>query len=429
MSNKTRGMMCFFGYAINMGSTAIVSSIVVLTMLTLTQTIGCTMVQASANFSFLSAGCLVATLFAGSLFSKYNPKIIAFIGAIPILLFTGAIGLGLNIYIIWATSFLFGIGVTLNAQTAGTILITQWFSKGTGTLLTSAYTIRSLMSSIATPIVASMIAASGLISVFHVGIILFAMTSLSSFLLYQKFPAAYGMKPATFGKDKPEKKVRKKLEVYEAAMPINRIVKMPIFWLALLCPLFATLSNMFLYGNISFIFQDMGIDLVGVGFMISLINIGMMVSAPLFGFLSDIVGPKWGITVYAGICGLLYFGFSLLTGYTGAVILVVLYTATVYGNYYGALMMPVLFGVKKSPKLISWSQTANSLGTVIAPPVAATLAQASGGFVMPIAIGGFLMILLIIFTHKIAGQKSRERMIKIDKPYKEQELGFAAATI
>lgn len=420
LNNKARGFITAISLSLMFGLSSLSLQIISLTMKPLVDAGVCDYTQAAAMYSWLTVGSLAAT-FLGPLLTKKPKMIMLVTGALYIV--AGLIyGYVPNIYVIWVASFLLGVCCVTNGYMPMAVIINQWFRKGANTVCTVGSSLHSVVLAVGTPIVGILFASSDILgrSVMAVALTIGICSFILGFFVY-KPPEAYGMEPVDLSLKAKDKE--QTVETFETAMPIKRVLKTPYIYMAFLGQALIGAGTTAYFGNAAFIFQEgMGISAVQYSYIMSIYSIGNLIIVPIFGVLSDTIGARRAVPIFACIAAASYMCLPLMHGFTGALIGILCLSCTQISNWYSSAVMPKLFGVKKSAQLISWSSSFNCALAIVAPTVFAAIAQANGGsYVIPVRVAGIGLLISAIFTIIITGNKVHERILAIDAPYAEAE--------
>ncbi len=147
-------------------------------------------------------------------------------------------------------------------------------------------------------------------------------------------------------------------------MPIKNIIKLPIFWVVLLAPVFVAIAQNGFYSNRNGIWAEMGIDLVQIGTLGGMFTLFNALSVWLFGFLCDKIGFRKTVLGFAGVGVLVYGLFPVYAGfgYAAGLAMTLLFNVGQFNAYIGPNVMVPLFGRNKSNVLISWSGMISAIG-------------------------------------------------------------------
>jgi sugar phosphate permease len=321
---------------------------------------------------------------------------------------------------IYICIFLNGIGIIIASITMAQIVISQWFEKFRGTLMSACIIVLSLVSAVLFPTLQSLLTMFSYRSVALVeGIIAGAIIILVGLFLVSEPPEKYGLKPYGYV-DKPvtspdagQEKKEKATGASDISLTTGQIIKFPILWCILICCALGTMAAQAFNSQATLFYQSIGVDVIQAAFVLSLFSLLSMPYNLGFGILSDKFGPRVA-TLICGIMTAAGFTLSFLwMGMTGAVIAAVLIAATgPLAALFGPVMLSRLFGKKESGNLIGWAHAANNVGAVIGPALAGNVFGMTGSYVPAYMILGATMIFLIIVAVIATSKKTAESIRK-----------------
>lgn len=414
--NERKGWRCAIGGGITV---AVFMSALFLNTLfigPISETYGCSVTTVSVIYSMQAAGSMIMSLFVGFLLSKFNPKFICTIASIAPLLYYGGMAVTSNIYVLWGLALVLGIGNILCGQTTYQILISSWFSKGSGTIVTTLSLITNILKFFVGPLVAVYIEKIGMReTALLIGIIVTLMCFVDSILFICRFPDAYGMKPISFGK----KTENQKKQYTELELPVFRIARMPVLYLGMLSVMLLVLVTMMHSSNASLIYQGMGLTPVQASYAISLDGMAAGILAVVFGLLCDNFGVRRSVIAYSTIGAVVMFITPNLSGWLGAIILALFVGVGEICNFYGMMVMRTMFGRKRGSSLIGWAGIFGCTGGIIGPPICAALAAVKGGsYSTSLMVEGFLYIVILLFSTIALSDKAKAKILKADEEYR-----------
>lgn len=422
-TNRSRAVGIVVGNTINQTVMATLSNIVTTILVVIAAGVSATTEQTVLIMTFASIGSMIGYAIAGPMVKKWNPKLLGFVWSLTIPLFAYSLAYAKSIYFIYITSALFHIAAPMCYLTVCQGMISCWVNKGRGVLMTLPWSIYSLINVFLAPVLVNMIQNNGREVIFSFGIIGFVLVAASCLLLFQKNPEEYGMEPADFEfKRSQQKKAIMPDEPYESAMPARYCFKTAAFYLIILVPMLTSFGYLMYYTNMSFILTNNGLDVTHIALTMSAMNIAAMITVPLFGATCDKIGLKWTYTLWCipVIAGMLIV--VLVKSFTGACIGMVLMSFVNAFSYFMPFAVAKLFGTKKVSEVSGWANSIGTIPSLFASVVCAAIANASGGYTLPIIIAVGLFVIDIFLCHITLSNKVAENLQRIDKPFKEKEL-------
>lgn len=429
MRNTTKGWLCVSGGMINLSLSYFSYTLVILFLPLLAEQLGCSLAQASLIFTTSAIASMVASMFLGPIVADHNPKGVYLFGAAGTAVMFLAIAYAPALEWVLAASILFGVANKCNGTLSYQVLATEWFRVGRGTVATMATVVSGLSNTLLSPVAGAAVMHLGLRqAALAAAMLLLVLTAVVTMLMICRGPSYYGMEPIDFnfvmGKTRKRERLQRVAAPYEFAMPASRLLRIPLVWALLLCPMLMLMAERFFYTNEAAIYASMGFDVAQASIMLSVVYIGSMIVVPLFGFLSDRFGPKRILLTYCLIGAVNMFLFPLWcqTGFVGGAILAFFYNVGTVGLYFGSVVTTPLFGLEKSPVLIGWTQVVTSAGSAISPPLAAAMYEWSGSCVLPLAVAGLCYLAAFAIAFFCLSKKSQDYLEKLDEPYKRDEL-------
>lgn len=372
---------------------------------------------------------MVASMFLGPIVADHNPKGVYLFGAAGTAVMFLAIAYAPALEWVLAASILFGVANKCNGTLSYQVLATEWFRVGRGTVAHDGHgSVGALEHSSKSGCWSCGYALGAETSCFGGGNAASRADGGCHDAYVCRGPSYYGMEPIDFnfvmGKTRKRERLQRVAAPYEFAMPASRLLRIPLVWALLLCPMLMLMAERFFYTNEAAIYASMGFDVAQASIMLSVVYIGSMIVVPLFGFLSDRFGPKRILLTYCLIGAVNMFLFPLWcqTGFVGGAILAFFYNVGTVGLYFGSVVTTPLFGLEKSPVLIGWTQVVTSAGSAISPPLAAAMYEWSGSYVLPLAVAGLCYLAAFAIAFFCLSKKSQDYLEKLDEPYKRDEL-------
>lgn len=420
-NNITRGALCCSGCVLNIGYCYLMSNLAGLFCVPLATKLGVGFAEIAIIWTTLSLGSVIARSFQGQLYDRFDPKLVTLIGglAAPLALISMA-------YVTSTTQiviiFLFvGILNTFCGSVPFALLGSKWIGIGRGTIIGLSGAFAGIITLIVSPIAAKLVGAYSFETVaVATGIILGALHVVTTLVFVCKPPEAYGMNPIDIKFLAPKtEKAKKNTEVYETKMPIKNIIKLPIFWVVLLTPVFVAIAQNGFYSNRNGIWAEMGIDLVQIGTLGGMFTLFNALSVWLFGFLCDKIGFRKTVLGFAGVGALVYGLFPVYAGfgYAAGLAMTLLFNVGQFNAYIGPNVMVPLFGRNKSNVLISWSGMISAIGGMLAPVIIKFLSDYQAFMTTCTVLYVLVFVLMLIATKPSQVEKIKE----LDKKYIEEQ--------
>lgn len=421
-SNYRKGWLCVIGSGFNYIATLSSLQLNTLFIGPVTESYGCTVTETSMIYSMSSLGCMIMSLLLTKLMEKSSPKTICIIGSFTSLVYYTGMALTSNIHVLWLLSIILGFGTVMCGIAMDQIMITSWFSRGGGKIASITTWATSLVKMLITPAVALLISRAGMRkAAFILGVTITSINLFNSIVLICNSPQSYGMQRIAFGKE-PKKQEKHGQNGSAISLPVSRLVRMPVMWIAMLGVLLWTIVNTLHNSNASLIYQSMGLDSIQAAYMISIDGLSAGLFGVLYGVLCDSLGPKRGTLMIAGIGAATFLAAPSLSGIGGAILLAIMVGGIECSALYGMMVLPSVFGSKSSATLISWSVFFGSAGSFIAPPLAASLAEFAGGsYHIAQIVGGILYlavmgIVVLLYSHRTESRLQKENEAYLSGP-------------
>lgn len=391
--------------------------------------------QAAFFFTFFALAQIIMAANIGAVIARIGTRGTIILGDVLNIVAYVLMATTSNIYVVWVCGFIGGLAMLFGCGIVLQIFITQWFTGNTGKLVTFSAIPQLIGTAVFSPILATLNANFGYsVALGGSAIVLSGLALIINAIFAIKAPADYGTTPIVLEGKSPESgsdgAAQQSASQFELAMPNSQIVKIPSLWLALLVPLTLTFVLTMVTSNASLIYQSMGNTAIDAAFGVSAGSIAGAVIVPVFGSLSDSIGPKKTITLMAavGCVDCLCFCIGLFAGFVGMIVFAVLFQVCNIGSYFSSIVMPKLFGTSKAPTLIGWGTTASSLGGMFAAPVASALAAASAGSYVPIVLAcAVCFALTIVIVNALLSDKVAADIRERDKRYVAEHPEAAAS--
>ncbi|MDR2381246.1 MAG: MFS transporter, partial [Bifidobacteriaceae bacterium] len=228
-----------------------------------------------------------------------------------------AIALSDSITVVYAIAPLHGFGSTWGGVAMAQTVITRWFDKGRGTMMSLCMVIMGLALVVAIPVVGGLIEANGYRPVIMmVGVIAGLVVSLSAFLVSAE-PAKYGLRPLGAGA----------ADDHDAGAPgvpslaWRSIVRTPVFWAIWVIVVLATLACQGFNSQAAVVFGSLGLDATNSAFAFSLFTLMSIPMQFAFGIMCDKFGAKISMYLFGGVSAAVLLLAVAWAGWIGAVAL------------------------------------------------------------------------------------------------------------
>lgn len=273
MRNTTKGWLCVSGGMINLSLSYFSYTLVILFLPLLAEQLGCSLAQASLIFTTSAIASMVASMFLGPIVADHNPKGVYLFGAAGTAVMFLAIAYAPALEWVLAASILFGVANKCNGTLSYQVLATEWFRVGRGTVATMATVVSGLSNTLLSPVAGAAVMHLGLRqAALAAAMLLLVLTAVVTMLMICRGPSYYGMEPIDFnfvmGKTRKRERLQRVAASYEFAMPTSRLLRIPLVWALLLCPMLMLMAERFFYTNEAAIYASMGFDVAQASIML-----------------------------------------------------------------------------------------------------------------------------------------------------------------
>ena len=424
--NSIKAFLCCGGCVLNIGLSYLFTNLVGLFCVPLATKLGVQYAQIAIIWTTLSLGAIASRSFTGTLFQKYNPKVVCAIAGIMFLIGLPGLTMVQSPVMAYVLFFFVGLMNTFTSSLPFQLLGSKWIGTGRGTIIGMTPIFSAIFSTLLAPIATSYAKTYGFEKTAMVaGVILVVCFELVTLLCLSREPAAYGMEPVNLkfleGKGK---KAKAATEIYETKMPISEITKLPVFWVMMVLPPMICVVQQAFYSNRTAILGSMGLDLTQVAYLVGFYSIGNCILTWLFGILCDKIGFRTSILMYAAAGAVLWFAWPGLKtmGLIGGMIVMICANVCQINNYFGPNVMIPLFGVNKSYTLTSWASMAASVGSLVAPVIVSVIGSYDTVLFAAAIVYVVVFVLMMVATRPSALAVIKEK----DKAYVESHKGAAA---
>jgi MFS family permease len=365
--------------------------------------IGSTVGRVALALSIATIGAIFGAALIGRVMKVLDHRIMIVIAAICVFMFQFTISRAASITPIYIAAFFNGFGTTWGGMAMSQIIITQWFEKARGTVMSLFMIAMSLVLAIAFPLVAGIISAIGYRPVvFAVGLIGSVGMIICGFLTSGE-PKKYGLKAyGTVDIATGEERAG----ALPPSLSFKSILKSPAFWMICLIVGLATVAAQGFSSQMAVIFGSFGLNEINAAFVVSIFSLVGVFWTFFFGFLCDKLGPKNTMTIFGSLfAAVLLFAF-LWQGFAGAVIFAVFFAA---GNglsgLYGPNMAPRLFGVQSVGDMMGFLSIWSGIGASVGPAIFGLMYDSMGNYTAALVAMGFIAVTCILLNFLINSKK------------------------
>lgn len=274
-----------------------------------------------------------------------------------------------------------------------TVLITNWFEKNRGLMISIAMTGISLGGTFLSPLLAWAIGQYGWRkSYFLLGIVsLLVLIPISAFVV-RRSPEDVGLLPYGHGEEVTQQKKKKTVPASNWNVSLQEARRTPVLWMFAVGA-FLILFTSCIMGHMSYYLQLSGFDAVSIAAYISIYSIVALVGKLVLGHIYDRFGAKAGILFGGGTFLLFLVSFILVEGSS-----LMLYAAAVlygFGTCTATISVPIMttsiFGAKNYSEIYGFISAFTMAGGAVGSPVIGLIYDLTGSY-RP------ALIVLAIFT-------------------------------
>lgn len=346
--------------------------------------------------SVSAIGGTVGSFAIGWLMKKINIKIIVAVSGVFSGLLLVTIGFSTNLTLIYIAAFFQGIGSVLGGMTLSNILISKWFIKAKGTMMSLVMVFVTMVGAVATPVIASCIETVGYQTVATVlGLVTGISIILIGIIAIVDDPESIGLKPYGYETVQQESQGHSDSKVSVDISFKAAILTAP-FWCIMAVKVFTTVASQGSSSNASPFFQSLGLDSVQAGLVIAVQAIAGLIFSVVTGILIDKKS-----TTLAGVVNIVTMSAAFLltflwSGRGGAILCGVMMAAATSINIYVPNIIVELFGTKSSGQLIGISGVAGNIGSFIGPILVSSLFDKTGSFILGYEIIGIMCVISML---------------------------------
>jgi MFS family permease len=382
--------------------------------------------------SISAVGGTIASLVIGNLMKLIPAKLLVMVGGVFTGLLLVAFGTTDNLIIIYCAAFLQGWGLIISGMTIAQIIISKWFIKSRGLMMSLCLVFIMVFAAILNPLIATMIVSVGYqIVALVMGITIAVLVILIGAFIIVDAPEKVGLKPlgytensGTPGGGGGEKNARKSSAFVVSDLPLKVILRTAPFWVIMLVQLVGTFAAQGIGSQSSPFFQSIGLDEVQASLAVAVNALVGMVVMLLYGILTDKKGPTFASIIFAIFATAAFLLNFLWIGWTGAIISAVLFTgAAAISALYAPNMLVKTFGVKNSGQLIGYGHVAGNIGSFAAPIVVAAFFDMNNSYTLIFTIVGVALAIVTVLIIWAGSKRTSERLRLLESRQGETNSG------
>jgi MFS family permease len=396
----------------------------------MSESIGTTVGRLAIAMSISTAGAVVASLTIGRVLKVLNHRIMIILAGIFVFAFQLTISVSTDIIPIYIAAFFSGFGTTWGGMAMSQIIITQWFEKARGTMMSLCMVVMGLVLTIAISSVGTIIVNVGYRPIVMVIGIIGGAGVIISALLSSGAPEKYGLKP--YGAS--EAATAAGSNAAAPSLSFGSVVKNSAFWAIILIVVLGTSVMQGFSSQAAVIFGTFGLDPVRASYVFAIFTFLGLPWQFVFGFLCDKAGPKLAMTISGSVCGIVLLLVFFWSGFAGAVIFAFgLAAGGGLAGLYGPNMAPRLFGVKDAGDIIGFIVMASSIGATIGPLFFGFMYDTLGNYTTALAIMGLIMVICLLLNFWLNSKnnlrKIREQIERENTLLQRDSAASAAAGV
>lgn len=366
-----------------------------------TEGLGIDRASFSMIFTIYSLVSAVLSFFFFKILDKISLRMAVLIGGL-----SGGVGyllfsMAQSALLLWIGGALIGVSMGLCGMLTVQLILTNWFAKRTGFILTLSSAFTGAGALVMSPIIGKMISSFGWQTAFRIsGLIAVGLTLAVVIFMIRDHPKElhllpYGVSAKDAAAASGEKARGQAAEVPGVTM--KEAVKTTKFWVVMGCLAIIGFNLQTGVSQQSAMIMDKGFSLEATAAIISFYAVFNMVTKIFAGIAIDKFGVRL-ITVAASILQILSLGVMLLgTTQAHMIAYAVLFGASICVSVnYGILAIPLLFGKKELKGLSGFANFAFFFGCIIGPVLSASLYDNMGNYNSSIIIMIGLAVVLII---------------------------------
>lgn len=336
----------------------------------------------------------VVTLFFYTLVQKFGTKKLFLAGLFCYIIYSLLNAFATTLAGFYLAGIFLGLGVAWTSTTMVSLVVNTWFDKNQGTVLGAVLASNALGSAIAVYILTPIIYEDGNPFAFKKAYLLTALLLLITTLIFAIFYREKAKNNLITPK-KEEDSAKKE----EYGLAFTEILKLPEFYITLLCLFFFALTT--INNIVPPHFDDIGFEPSFVASVLSIFSVGLAVSKILVGIFYDRFGIRTALNIClisSAVSKLLLLIINLSP--TGKVLATLHCVLSALGTPIETVMLPIitlgLFGKKSFVKTLSVISIASTVGHSLCSPVLNLPYDISGDYSFSFGLSLVLCIVIII---------------------------------
>jgi sugar phosphate permease len=352
--------------------------------------------QVSIASSLWTVGCFISAFFVGKLYEKVNTKVLVALGAITVFFFQFTISVSTSLVLIYIGAFLNGVGAMWCGMAMAQIIISKWFVKKQGTMMSLCMVVTTLVAAVMFMVAGGMVQSVGYRTVTLIIGIVAGVLGIVAALLVSGEPSKYGMKP--YG---AEEGGGEDVDASAVAPSLSwgKVIKSPVFWAILVICAFGGFVAQGFNAQGAVILGSFGIDSGAAAGALSIFTLAGMFTVMGFGMLCDKIGPKNAMTIFAVIVAVVLLLAFMWTGWIGAVVFAIgMAFVSPISSLYGPNIAPRIFGPGASGDMIGIINVCGSIGSTLGPICLGFVYDAMGTYTLMLEIMGAMIVLTMLLN-------------------------------
>lgn len=369
----------------------------------------------SLALSIATLGAIAGSLLIGRLLKVLSPKVMIIIAGACIFAFQFTMSISDSIVPIYIVAFFNGFGTTWGGIAMAQIIITQWFVKGRGMMMSACMVVMGLVLVVLIPILGQMIASFTYRPVLLVVGIVAGAGVIVSALLVSSAPQKYGLQPLGADADAAATGAHGSHGGGGPGLSWGKVVRSPVFWAIWIIVVLATIVAQGFNSQAAVVFGDFGLEPMEAAFAFSLFSLLGMPLQFIFGFLCDRVGPKTALLVFGSVSSavllLSFLWLGPVGGWLGAIVFAVgMAVGGGLSGLYGPNMAPRLFGAKDAGDIIGFIVMGSSVGATIGPVVFGFMYDAFGNYTAALTVMGVILAVCLLLNFWANNRRNVEKI-------------------
>ncbi len=385
-------------------------SLLTLYTIPVTEGLGIDRASFSLVFTMYSLVSAVISFFFFKILNKLSLRLAILIGGIA-----GGVGyllfsIAQSPALLWVGGALLGVALGLCGLLSIQLVLTNWFAKRTGFIITLSSAFTGAGALIMSPVMGKLISTYGWRIAFRIsGFIAIAITLIVTIFMIRDHPKELNLLPYGAGSVDEKETTNEKTGDTPAEVPgasMKEAVTSVKFWVVMVCLAIIGFNLQVGVSQQSAMIMDKGFSLEAAAAIISVYAIFNAVTKIFAGIAIDKFGVRI-ITVAASVLQILSLGVMLLgSSHTHMIIYAVLFGASVCVSVnYGILAIPMLFGKKELKGLTGFANFAFYFGCIVGPVLSASLYDSIGNYNTSLIIM-IVMACILIFLNLVNLRKS-----------------------